>query len=354
MSPLGIGTDIGGSIRVPAHWCGIAGFKPTLDRWSNRGSNGALAGQESIRSQLGPMARTVDDLLLAFGALDPRRMSELDPLVSPLPFGDPRSIDLASVRVGFFDDDGIVAPSKSVARAVGIAATALRERGVAVVPFTPPDVREAIGRYFAIMSSDGSRTAWGLLEGSAVEPTLAPVRQLAAMPGTVRAGLARTLRAVGQERPAFFLSQLGEKSVAELWKLTREIRAYRLRLLEAMRDARVDVLLCPPHATPAVPHGKSPHFLAAGSYSMLFNLVQFPAGVVPVTVVEPIEAHRAEGRDRIDRIACEVDARSAGLPVGVQVASAPFHDEKALAVMRAIEQGVEGRADRPRTPRMPA
>ena len=58
MSPLGVGTDVGGSIRVPAHFSGIAGLKPTLDRWSNGGSNTALRGQEAVRSQVGPMART--------------------------------------------------------------------------------------------------------------------------------------------------------------------------------------------------------------------------------------------------------------------------------------------------------
>jgi fatty acid amide hydrolase len=353
LSPLGIGTDIGGSIRVPAHWCGIAGFKPSLDRWSNRGSNGAMPGQETIRSQLGPMARTVADLVLAFEALDPRRMSELDRLVPPLAFGDVRALDARALRVGYFVDDGIVAPSFAVARAVETAARALRDRGVEVVPFTPPELREAIGRYFAIMSADGSRTAWSLLEGSAVEPTLAPVQRLAAMPSAVRAGAIRALRALGQDRPAFFLAQLGEKSVTDLWRLTREARAYRIELLEAMRAARVDVLLCPPHATPAVPHGKSPHFLAAGSYSMLFNLVQFPAGVVPVGTVTHAEAGRAQGHDRIERLACEIDARSAGLPVGVQIAAPPFADERALAVMLALEEALAGVDDRPRTPRAP-
>src|SRR5690606_15576827 len=58
MSPMGIGTDIGGSIRIPAHFCGIAGLKPTMDRWSNRGSQAGLPGQEVVRAQVGPMART--------------------------------------------------------------------------------------------------------------------------------------------------------------------------------------------------------------------------------------------------------------------------------------------------------
>ena len=59
---LGIGTDIGGSIRFPAAFCGVAGLKPTNHRWANLGSNTLIRGQEAIRGQIGPMARRVDDL----------------------------------------------------------------------------------------------------------------------------------------------------------------------------------------------------------------------------------------------------------------------------------------------------
>jgi fatty acid amide hydrolase len=74
LSPCGIGTDIGGSIRIPAHFCGLAGLKPTVDRWSNRGSNGAATGQEMVRSQIGPLARSSSDLADEGGLVDqPRR-----------------------------------------------------------------------------------------------------------------------------------------------------------------------------------------------------------------------------------------------------------------------------------------
>ena len=126
-SPLGVGTDIGGSIRVPAHFTGIAGLKPTLDRWSNLGSNGVLVGQEAIRSQLGPMARTTEDLVLAMRAIDPAAMSRLDGRVPPLPFVDPATlVDVAKLGVGVLRGDGLFAPSKAIARAVGRASAGMR------------------------------------------------------------------------------------------------------------------------------------------------------------------------------------------------------------------------------------
>jgi len=350
-TPLGVGSDIGGSIRVPAGWSGITGIKPTLDRWPTRGSNGGMPGQEVIRAQIGPMARSVDDLMLLLQGVDLVALAADDPALVPMPFRSLDDVDVKSLRVGFYVEDGFVTPSHAVARAVVEAAQALEGRVAAVRPFAPPSTREALGLYFALMSADGGRTAFGQLDGSPGEPTLAPLQRMARMPNAARLALARALRAIGQERPAFILGQLGEKSVEVLWQLTRRARAYRYELVRAMQEAGVDVLLSPLHSTPAVPHTKSAQFQIAGSHSMLYNLVQFPAGVVPITQVRADEARRAPGGDRFDGVARQVDEASAGLPVGVQLSAPPFADERVLAVMRELERAFAGRA--PHTPRAP-
>ncbi|MFO0553992.1 MAG: amidase [Polyangiaceae bacterium] len=352
MSVLGIGTDIGGSIRVPAHFSGIAGFKPSLDRWSNRGSNGALIGQEGIRSQSGPMARSVEDLILFFEAMDPRWMAEDDPLVSPAAPRSVRDVDVRGLRVGVYVDDGLVHPSIAVGRAIFEAKAALERAGLQTTTFSPPAMRDAMALYFGLMSADGGETAFGQLEGSAIEPTLAPLKRIGSLPAPIKSALARGLRGAGEERAAWFLGVIGGRSVASLWALTKRARDYRLRFLEAMRAQGVDLLLCPAHATPAVPHGESAQFQLAGSPSMLFNLMQFPAGVVPVTLVRDDEAMRPAGGDRFDRTARKVDEKSAGLPVGVQLAGAPFDDERVLGAMLALERALG--PNHPVTPRHPA
>jgi fatty acid amide hydrolase len=354
MSPLGFGTDIGGSIRVPAHFCGIAGIKPTLDRVPMRGYRTVLAGQEAVRGMGGPLARTVGDLALFFRALDPRRMSALDARVPPLAWEEPDKVRLEGVRVGFYTDDAILAPSRAVERAVGRAADALRARGCTVKPFTPPDMRELMSTYLGALSADGGAGIVKALTGGEVDPVLEPLRRMAAVPSRARRLVGRMARAMGQGNMGLMAEAMGSKSAAQLWALTDRLRTQRLELLDAMEAAGVDVLLCPPFATPAVPQGGSKNFTLASSYSILFNATQLPAGVVPVTRVRPDEAVRTVGRDRVERHAAAVDAQSAGLPVGVQVVGRPWRDHEVLAVMRGIEAEVTTGQDFPVTPVEPA
>ena len=350
MSPLGVGTDVGGSIRVPAHFSGIAGLKPTLDRWSNLGSNTSLLGQEGIRSQLGPMARSARDLALAMAAIDPRELSALDGRVPPLPFEDPARVDLAKIRVGVFADDGVVPPSAAVARALREAAEALRSRGAEVVDFTPPGLPDAAYDYLAAMTADGGATALSVIAGEPIDPSLASMKLLTRVPPRVRAAAARVARLAGEPRLARVLESVGERDVAAYWKLIAALRKHRTLIAAAMKRAQIDVILCPPHATPALPHGLSRDFTLAGSPSMLWNLVQFPAGVVPVTRVRASETTRVSPADRLEKQAAKVDAQSAGLPVGVQVVGRPWEEDMVLAAMIGIEEAASTGPEFPRAP----
>jgi fatty acid amide hydrolase len=174
------------------------------------------------------------------------------------------------------------------------------------------------------------------------------------VPTRVRRIAARAARAFGQGNVALMLESMGDKTAAELWSLTDKLRTQRAALLDAMDRGGVDVLLCPPFATAALPHGASKNFTLASSYSILFNAMQLPAGVVAVTRVRAGEARRDAGRDVLERHAAKVDAASEGLPVGVQVVARPWQDHRVLAVMRAIEAEVSRDEGYPVTPVEPA
>lgn len=347
LSPGGIGTDIGGSVRVPAAFTGIAGLKPTNDRWSNVGAVGALAGQEIIRGQTGPMARTARDVAWLFRRLSAERQAQLDPAVPPLPVSD---VAAAGLTVGVYESDGWIEPAASVKRAVREAADHLRAAGVRVVPYAPPEVSHIVDTYFGALSSDGGVTVDRVLAGERAVAQLQGLRRLAGLPALARASLAMLMGLRGELRTKQLIEAVREKPVAELWRLAAERTRLRNLSAAAMQAAGVDALLCPAHVTPAIRHGDSADFALGGLPSMLYNFLNFPAGVVPVSRVRAGETERAELRDRLDRRAAAVERGSEGLPLAVQIVARPWQEERVLALMIAIEDGARGGSAFPQTP----
>ncbi len=351
LSPCGFGTDIGGSIRIPAHFCGIAGLKPTVDRLPNRGSNGASPGQEIVRAQVGPMARTVADLQLLMSVFDPAALSVLDPAVPPLPLGDPGVVGLKGKRIGWFDDDGFLTPSAPLRRAVGIARDGLLEAGAILVDYRPPAADELIYLWLAAVSADGARTMRDKLAGEPISRQLAPSLRIVNLPGMVRKGLSGLLKSRGEHRISRLLQVLGEKPVQRFWQLAEARTAMRRQESDLWRDAGLDAVLCPAHVVPAMGHGESGDFTLSASIPFRYTYLNFPAGVVPVTRVGAQEATLITDKgDRIEKKVAAVTAAGVGLPLGVQVIARPYREDVALAVMAAIEGHARALPDFPATP----
>jgi len=336
-SPGGLGTDIGGSIRVPAHFCGVAGLKPTVDRLSSLGARTALAGQEFVRGQVGPLARTVDDLVTLLRILDPVRASELDPRVPPLALSDPERVNLSGMRIGYFWEDGVLEASAAVIRAVQRAVNVLQEAGAELVPFRPPLAREVVFTYLAGLSSDGGITVEEQLKKGPADRNLSVLRTLARLPSPVKRLAAAGMGQLKDPVLPEMLRNIGGKTVAEYWKITARARAIQAEVYRAWVEAGIQAVVCPPHATPALPHDSSRDFTLGAAFSMRYNFLNYPAGVVPVTRVRSGETEREQTEGRLAKRAAMVDRGSEGLPVGVQVAARPWREDVVLAVMKAVE-----------------
>jgi len=150
MSPIGIGSDSGGSIRVPAHFCGIAALKPTSGRVPATGTLNHPGGLSDYRTQIGPMARHVDDLALAFAIMAGE--DGHDSAVIPMPIRDPASVTLGELRIASYADDGLARPTPEIEASLCEAADALRDAGAAVEEEARPaclgDSRPVTERYW--------------------------------------------------------------------------------------------------------------------------------------------------------------------------------------------------------------
>ncbi|HEX6309755.1 MAG TPA: amidase family protein [Longimicrobiales bacterium] len=336
-SPLGLGTDLGGSVRVPATFCGVPGIKPTAGRTPDAGRHSLPIGQQAIASQVGVLARTVTDVALGLEIINGVNVEP------PLPLGDHRSVDVAGLRAAYYVDDGTFAVAPAVSRVVREAAHVLKERGASVAEWQPPDVGEAVHLCFALYSADGGRGISETVGRDRMDPRLRKLVAVAKMPGPARAAARRLLEAVGQPTMGRFLEHFGHTHTARYWDLVEAQMDYRRRFAEALDRAGIDVILCPACALPAFTHGASNDLGLAGGYAVLYNLLGYPAGVVPFDRVrKDEEVGRKPSRDRVEKAALKVERESAGLPVGVQVVARPWREHQALAVMRAIEQLRDG------------
>ena len=298
LSPAGLGSDLSGSIRVPAHFCGIVGLKPTAGRVPADGHTPPATGPLSLGSCVGPMARHVKDLDLLFRVISDA--TKVEP--SDRESSEARSAGLlAGMRVAFFTGDNSVPVTEETTEAVEAAAKALSEAGLEVNEAKPPGM------------SEGSRLWIDLFSRAAREQLRDFYRGRESEAGPL---VSRALQADASEE-----NDLGAKieRAEALGRSLVERERLREEILRWMKTTPLTVM--PVGAVPAFAHGaarvdvrgQSLSIFRAFSYSHAANVFGLPSAVVPA-------------------------ARSAeGLPIGVQIIGRPFEETVLLAAAQIIE-----------------
>jgi fatty acid amide hydrolase len=335
-SALGLGTDLAGSARVPASFCGVVGLKPTTGRCDDLGRFSVPVGQRTVASQVGVLGRYVGDVALGLEIINGGASPALDgSLAAAMPLRDPAAVDISTLRVAYYTDDGTFTAAPAVRRAVREATAQLEARGATVRAWSPPDAARARDLVLGLLSADGFAGCARALGRDARDPRIAKI-ELAARSKWLAdvflglSGRGRLKREV--------IANYGHTDTDHYWQLVEATLDYRQRFLDAF--AGFDAIVCPATALPAFRHGAADELVLAGTYTCLYNLLGWPSGVVPATRVRAgEETDRAPSNDKMDRAACETERGSAGLPVGVQVAARPWREDVVLAGLKVIEQG---------------
>ncbi len=288
-SPFDIGSDTGDSIRQPSHVCGIAGIKPTSGRVPRTGHWPGYQGLIESFTQLGPMARRVEDLELLLPII--AGPDGEDPHVPPVLLRDPSAVRVEGLRVVTFTDNGVRTPTPETAQAVEAAAGAIAAAGAKVHHDVPAAAKEAWEAWDGMIWADGYAWLHRLIEAA----------------GTAGWGsyATRDWISPGEPLPGDQLTGLIERT-----------DAIRARLLRWVQD--VDLIVCPAAPHPAVHHGESSDPRFGDTYSDVHNLTGWPAVVV------------------------RGGTSAEGLPIGVQLVAPPWREDVALAGARVVESASGG------------
>lgn len=357
-SPVGIGTDIGGSVRIPAHFCGLYGLKPTTGRITALGVSvarkGDRNGQTIIKGTQGPLAHCVEDLAAVMRAWTRPSCWDHDPTLPRMPFDEKMysGVQKRRLRVAYFVSDGWFDPCPTGVRAVTESAAALKKAGHDVVEVKLPsniDGWMAARLYFAIMAADGNMYSMVEgLEGERLHEMYNQLKAIADLPNMLRPVIRMILGMAGEMRKRYLFSttRSGGVSARDFWAAVADVEAFRKDYVRFMQDGGYDILLLAGPALPALLHGKSSELHQTCCYTFLLNLLGWPAGICPITCVQdseqcyPSESLPPCQRDKLAKLADQSMRSSAGLPVGVQLAALPFQDELVLYAMRELEKAI--------------
>ncbi|NXY87778.1 FAAH1 hydrolase, partial [Alcedo cyanopectus] len=279
-SILGFGTDIGGSLRFPAAFCGICALKPTGNRLSKKGIISGVSGQKAVTAALGPMAKDVESLALCMRALLCQDMFSLDSTVPPLPFNEEVYSGTQPLRIGYYETDFFTMPSPAMRRAVREAKQLLEEAGHTLVPFELMDVNYVLFNLcIKGLFADGGVSFLKKFKGELEKSSLGLLFWMAKSPNWLKTVLSWIVK------PFVSLSQQPWDSTSNpLLTSAFPPQEFCHQFMSQWKKLNLDVMLCP-MLGPALSIGYPEKLSVAASYTMLYNALDFPAGVVPVTMV---------------------------------------------------------------------
>ena len=284
---IGIGSDVAGSVRVPAHFSGCYSLKCSTGRWPKLGASTSMPGQEGVPAVQSPMSRTMNDLVYFTKSAIEMCPWKYDYTVHPLAWREEQYTEFASgkkkLKVGVMRTDGVVGPSPACSRALEMVETALRREGHEIAEIEPPSPYEGLVLASILLNADGCRTFRSFMKaGEWLDEGAQQMACFMDLPRPFKYVYYLWVKYVRRDLVwAGIVRNWSEKSLFENWNLVAQREAYKLKWFEWWNKQQIDCIIAPPNATPAVPHGGMKHAVSSCGYTFLFNLVRLVGRKIP-------------------------------------------------------------------------
>ncbi|KAF2107543.1 amidase signature domain-containing protein [Lophiotrema nucula] len=308
-SPLGVGTDIGGSLRIPAACTGIFTLRPSFGRFTTQRCRSGLAGQEAVMSVNGPMAKTLEDITLFSKTVVDSEPWLVDPKCLPIPWrpvGNKKKLKIAVLW-----NDGVVVPTPPVTRALKETVEKLKKAGHEIVEWSPTLHLKALDNLGRMFLADGGKSVRALLE-----PTNEPFRP---------------------EMEQY--SRAPDLSTYDMWQLQLErSELQRQYLLQWQSIDGLDAILAPTTPFASVANGSFKHVGYTGVYNVVdYSSVSFPSGVTADREKDRSLTNHSPLSETCKEVHEEYDAELVhGMPVSLQLIAKRLEEEKVLAMTRTV------------------
>ncbi|KAF8721430.1 hypothetical protein AX14_010372 [Amanita brunnescens Koide BX004] len=360
-SKVEIGTDLAGSSRIPAHFCGLWSLKGSAGRFPSWGSVSSLPGAEGVPILAAPMTSSLEDLSEFWKRIIMAKPWLYDHTCIPMPWQDINLRDEGrKLKWGVIWDDGAIPPTPATRRALSMVITALKREGHEVVEFNPPDMYHGLKLGYQLLFGDGGQQIREtLLPSEALNAPAMSVLNLLALPRLLKSFFARLTRYLPNwcrrllggcdHITSDFYDIMRSRSVCEERKIICARDEYRATWHEKWISEGLDFVLTVPHAFPALAHDASEKTtLMSAGYTFIFSLLDYTAGILPVTFVDhasdalPVGFFTSDQYRRMNSVSRSAytvyDAEDMnGLPLGVQIVGKRLEEEKVLEGMKIIE-----------------
>lgn len=317
-SPLGVGTDIGGSVRIPSSCTGLFGTKSSGLRLPMLGFRPGMAGQETILSVQGPLSTTLDDQVLYLKSVLDTQPWRQDPKLMPVPWRQSEFDNVPKkLRLGVIYSDGYVNLTPPVKRALETTVEKLKKAGHEIISWDDAPIMKCYALLAQLFTVDGGKSISQQIEAGS-EPWPAGIKSFETAKGV---------------------------STYELWQLQYQKAAIWKEWLDKFNSTGVDGLILATAPYVAAQHGGQTHIGYTGLFNFLdYSAANFPSGVLgdrekdvyPKDLGEPLSDLDKATRERYS--AEEIH----GLPVGLQIVGRRVEEEKVLGMVKRVLEAVKG------------